>query len=185
MSEPDALLILRAADFAARKHRDQRRKEEQASPYINHPIEVARVLAEAGGVTDAEVLAAALLHDTIEDTETTEQELVEHFGVRVSAIVAEVSDDKHQEKLIRKQAQVEHAPHLSEGAALVKLADKTVNVRDIAGKPPRGWSLQRRREYLDWAEHVVSGLPPVSAALRRTFDAALTASRARLDGHKD
>lgn len=175
----DALRILMAADFAARKHRDQRRKGEEASPYINHPIEVARVIA-AAGVGDSEVLAAALLHDTLEDTETTYAEIQHTFGARVANLVAEVSDDKSLPKITRKALQIQHAPELSDAAALVKLADKAVNVTDIVEHPPSGWSLGRRREYLDWAERVVEGLPRVSPQLLALFEERLQAARERL-----
>jgi len=175
----DAWLILRAAEFAAHKHRDQRRKGEEASPYINHPIEVASMLAEVG-IADAEVLAAALLHDTIEDTETSFDELSAEFGARVAAIVAELTDDKSLPKATRKALQIEHAPQLSDAAALVKLADKIVNVSDIARHPPSDWSLERRLEYLDWAERVVAGVPEVSTALRELFAARLQAARRAL-----
>ncbi len=172
----DALLILKAVDFAARKHRDQRRKGEESSPYINHPIAVASLLAQAG-ISDAEILAAALLHDTIEDTETTLAELEEAFGARVAGIVAEVSDDTSLPQAERKALQIRHASELSTPAALVKLADKTVNISDIACHPPRGWSLERRREYLDWAERVVDRVPAVSRELLDLFAARLQAAR--------
>ena len=162
-------LILKAAAFAADKHRFQQRKDVEQSPYINHPIAVARILSEVGGVSDEDVLAAALLHDTVEDTDTTEAELTEVFGERISTIVMEVTDDKSLPKLERKQAQVDHAPHLSSAATLVKLADKIANVADIGDKPPQGWDETRRREYLDWAETVVENCTEVNADLIRRF----------------
>ena len=164
--------LLDAVLFAAERHRNQRRKDAEASPYINHPIALAHLLATVGGVTDVAVLQAAVLHDTIEDTETTEAELRARFGDEVTDIVLEVTDDKALSKQRRKELQVEHAPHKSRGAALVKLADKTCNLRDIASAPPADWSLQRRQEYFDWAKRVVDGLPAVSAELRAAFDAA-------------
>ncbi|MGH8704392.1 MAG: HD domain-containing protein, partial [Burkholderiales bacterium] len=121
------MLLLRALSFAAHKHRDQRRKDAAASPYINHPIALAEVLAIEGEVSDIEVLAAALLHDTIEDTATSGEELRQQFGARIAGIVAEVTDDKTLPKAERKRAQVDHAAHLSAAAKLVKLADKTCN----------------------------------------------------------
>ena len=84
-TEKKELLILRAIDFAARKHRDQRRKDEEASPYINHPISVSLLLADIGGIADAEVLSAAILHDTLEDTDTTTEELEAVFGMRIAS----------------------------------------------------------------------------------------------------
>lgn len=167
--------LLDAVLFAAERHRNQRRKDVEASPYINHPIALAHLLSTTGNVADLAVLQAAVLHDTIEDTETTEAELRERFGDEVTEIVLEVSDNKALPKQRRKELQVEHAPHKSRGAALVKLADKTCNLRDIALAPPADWSLQRRQEYFDWAKRVVDGLPPVSAELRGAFDAAYSA----------
>ncbi len=164
--------ILKAAAFAAHKHRDQRRKDAAASPYINHPIALANILANEGGILDAVVIAAALLHDTLEDTETTPEELQELFGADVAGVVVEVSDDKSLPKAERKQLQIEHAAHISERAKLVKLADKIANIRDVADAPPAGWSLPRRREYFDWAKQVVDGLGDISPALRCAFDVA-------------
>jgi guanosine-3',5'-bis(diphosphate) 3'-pyrophosphohydrolase len=164
--------LLDALAFAALKHRDQRRRDAHASPYINHPIELARVLSVEGGVTDLLTLVAALLHDTIEDTKTTYDELLARFGQEVADVVAEVTDDKALPKAERKRLQVVHAPQMSERAALVKLADKTCNLRDVADNPPVGWSLERRREYFDWALQVVDGLPPASERMRAIFDAA-------------
>jgi methylenetetrahydrofolate reductase (NADPH) len=165
-----SLELLRALHFAAQKHRDQRRKDSEASPYINHPIEVAEMLARVGGISDLTVLEAALLHDTVEDTETTPAELEAHFGSEVRALVAEVTDDKRLPKQERKRLQIEHAASLSPRAKLVKLADKICNLRDIAHAPPRGWSHERRVEYLAWTERVVEGLRGESAALERRYD---------------
>lgn len=167
--------LLDAVLFAAERHRNQRRKDAEASPYINHPIALAHLLATAGNVADLAVLQAAVLHDTIEDTKTTEAELRERFGDEVTDIVLEVTDDKALPKQRRKELQVEHAPHKSRGAALVKLADKTCNLRDVAAAPPAEWSLQRRQQYFDWAKRVVDGLPPVSGELRAAFDVAYLA----------
>ncbi len=167
--------VLRAAAFAADKHRDQRRKDAAASPYINHPITVARLLSEQGGVTDVGVLCAALLHDTIEDTNTTEQELREVFGDRVASIVLEVTDDKSLPKAQRKQLQIEHASRISAEAKLVKLADKIANVSDILHSPPADWSPDRKAEYFQWAGLVIAGLRGVNSPLESMFDALITA----------
>ena len=166
----DTTLILRAAAFAARKHRDQRRKDADASPYINHPLELARVLAEVGGVTDPATLCAALLHDTIEDTATTRQELAGEFGEEIAAIVAEVTDDKTVVKAERKRLQVEHAATISDKAKRVKLADKICNLTDVATAPPVTWTIERRREYFDWAKSVIDRLRGVDATLEAAFD---------------
>jgi guanosine-3',5'-bis(diphosphate) 3'-pyrophosphohydrolase len=164
--------ILDALQFAAHKHRDQRRKDLEASPYINHPIALANVLWREGGVTQPDVIAAALLHDTVEDTDTTEAELRERFGDRVAAMVMEVTDDKALDKATRKRLQIDHAPKLSRGAKLVKLADKICNLRDMAASPPRTWPRSRQREYFDWAKQVVDGLRGVHPQLERIFDEA-------------
>jgi (p)ppGpp synthase/HD superfamily hydrolase len=109
----DTAILLAAIEFASRKHSTQRRKDEEASPYINHPIGVAHLLADVGDVTDLMTLMAAVLHDTIEDTETTAEELEEQFGRTVRKLVEEVTDNKSLEKAARKQLQIDHAPHLS------------------------------------------------------------------------
>lgn len=181
--EPDATaVLLRALHFAAQRHRDQRRKGEDAWPYINHPIEVAELLSRVGGVRDLVTLQAAILHDTVEDTGTSPGELEAFFGAEVRAVVEEVTDDKQLPKAERKRLQVEHAPHLSDRARLVKLADKISNVRAIGTQPPAGWSLERRREYLDWTERVIAGCRGVCPALERAYAEELRAARAALGG---
>jgi guanosine-3',5'-bis(diphosphate) 3'-pyrophosphohydrolase len=161
--------VLKAAAFAAEKHRNQRRKDEEASPYINHPIQVAHILVQAD-VEDPEVLAAALLHDSIEDTNTSFEELEIVFGYAIANIVAECTDDKRLSKLERKQAQIDHAAKISRKAKLVKLADKIANVNDLNDAPPAGWSLERKREYFDWAKHVVDRMRGTHPVLEARFD---------------
>lgn len=167
--------VIRAAAFAAHKHRNQRRKDADASPYINHPLALARVLAVEGGVTDTATLCAALLHDTIEDTDTTPGEIEREFGVEVADIVCAMTDDKTLPKAERKRLQVEHAAHLGDKAKRVKLADKVCNLRDMSMAPPADWSLNRRREYFDWAKSVIDALRGVDATLEAVFDAAHSA----------
>ena len=164
--------ILHALDFAARKHRDQRRKDAEASPYINHPIGLANVLVNEGHVTDPAVICASILHDTLEDTRTTVEELEREFGATICGIVREVTDDKSLKKAERKRAQIDHAAHISFEAKLVKLADKICNLRDIANAPPAGWDLARKREYFDWARAVVDRLRGAHPVLESVFDAA-------------
>ncbi len=166
-------IVLAASAFAAHKHRDQRRKGAEASPYINHPIAVANVLANEAGITDSAILAAALLHDTIEDTDTTPRELEAAFGPSITSIVVEVTDDKSLLKHERKRLQIEHAATLSTAAKLVKLADKICNVRDMTQSPPVDWSPERKTEYFSWAQQVVDQLRGVSPILEKLFDAAL------------
>jgi (p)ppGpp synthase/HD superfamily hydrolase len=177
-SSADAALLLRALQFSADKHRDQRRKDRNASPYINHLIEVASVLASVGGVTDIGVLVAAILHDTIEDTRTSPAEIEGHFGREVRLLVEEVTDDKSLAQAERKRLQVEHAPRLSLGAKLIKLADKICNVVDVTHTPPTNWSLERRLEYLDWTERVVAGCRGSNAPLEQRYDEVLRQGRA-------
>lgn len=168
----DSLRLIQALAFAAKRHRLQRRKDAEASPYINHPVALVEVLALEAGIDDADVLCAALLHDTIEDTDTTRAELADRFGERVASIVAEVTDDKALPKTERKRLQIEHAAVMSREARLVKLADKICNLRDIAESPPAAWPMARRREYFDWAAQVVDRLRGTHAGLERLFDRA-------------
>ncbi|GEN98987.1 phosphohydrolase [Novosphingobium sediminis] len=172
---PDLVLVLDAAAFAADKHRRQRRKDAEATPYINHPLALATILAQEGGIADAQVIAAALLHDTVEDTETTPAELEARFGPDVAAMVAEVTDDKALPKAERKRLQIARAAHKSPGARLVKLADKIANLRDIAASPPADWDAARKADYVSWASEVVAGMRGTNAALEAAFDAAVAA----------
>lgn len=162
--------LLQAVSFSAKKHRYQKRKGGDAEPYINHPVEVANLLANVGKVRDINVLIAAVLHDTIEDTETTADEITNLFGAEVCGMVLEVTDDKSLPKTERKQKQVEHAPHLSNGAKHVKLGDKISNVTDVLNNPPKDWSKQRKDEYIEWAGKVVEGLRGTNKDLENYFD---------------
>ncbi|VVE23768.1 Bifunctional (p)ppGpp synthase/hydrolase RelA [Pandoraea capi] len=175
MSNPADLLC--AIQFAAERHRNQRRKDVDASPYINHPIAVAHLLATVGEVSDISVLMAAILHDTIEDTGTNVEELRSLFGAEVAQIVWEVTDDKTLPKQRRKDLQIELAPQKSEKAALIKIADATCNLRDLISAPPPQWSLGRRGDYFNWAAQVVAGLRCENAALLHAFGIALNMRR--------
>ena len=177
MNESNTAAILKALHFAANKHRDQRRKDVEASPYINHPIEVAELLAREGGVNDPVTLQAAILHDTIEDTNTTREELDEAFGPEVRRVVEEVTDDKSLPKAARKRLQIEHAPHLSDRARQIKIADKISNVLGVSLSPPANWSLERKQEYLDWTEQVVEGCRGANPALEKFYEQVLNEGR--------
>jgi guanosine-3',5'-bis(diphosphate) 3'-pyrophosphohydrolase len=168
-----ATAIVKAAQFAAEKHKNQRRKDADASPYINHPLALASVLAVEGGIENPDVICAALLHDTIEDTKTSAEELEAIFGGKVTGIVLEVTDNKNLDKAVRKEEQVRHAPHISAEAKLVKLADKICNLRDILASPPSDWSAERKRAYFEWAARVVAGLRGVHPGLEAVFDGLL------------
>jgi len=161
--------ILHAAQYAAEKHAQQRRKGASAEPYVNHVLEVARMVADALPEPDPNLVIAALLHDVVEDAEVTRADLVAEFNEDVASLVMEVTDDKSLPKQERKRLQVEHAPHKSVRAQMIKVADKISNLRAMLKSPPAGWDLQRRKEYAIWADRVVSGLTAPSPRLMTEF----------------
>ena len=173
--------ILDAAIFAAKKHQGHVRKDERASPYVTHPLAVAKKICKIGEVYDPTILIAAILHDTIEDTNTTETEIGERFGGEILSIVLEVTDDKSQNKMARKQQQVIHSADLSSGAKIIKLADKLTNCLDILHTPPEDWSLDRRREYIQWAADVVAQIRGTNPPLEAAFDEMLSQAEKTLD----
>jgi guanosine-3',5'-bis(diphosphate) 3'-pyrophosphohydrolase len=172
--------LIQAINFAAKKHRNQKRKGADGEPYINHPLEVLGLLTSVGKIEDFNVLIAAVLHDTIEDTETTEEEIKELFGAKVCKMVLELTDDKSLPKAERKQLQIEHAPHISIGAKQIKLSDKISNIRDILENPPGGWSDERRSEYINWGEKVVAGLRGANENLENYFDEIVDRAREKI-----
>jgi guanosine-3',5'-bis(diphosphate) 3'-pyrophosphohydrolase len=169
--------VLKAADAAARWHVHQRRKGPAAEPYINHLLEVAMLVAQASQGNDPNLVIAALLHDAIEDCEVPRKLIAATFGEEVAAIVSEVTDDKKLPKAKRKRKQIETAADKSPKAKLLKLADKTSNLRAIAASPPADWSVKRRIEYVDWALAVAQGLRGVSPWLEGQLDEAAGAAR--------
>ena len=173
-------VVIRAAHFAADKHRDQRRKGVRNTPYINHPLEVAERLHRIAGIDDAEVLAAAILHDTIEDTETSRAELARTFGNGIAALVAELTDEPGLSWQQRKRLEIDHAPHLSDRAKMIKIVDKTCNVADTISNPPGEWTLSRRRDYLEFAQLVADGCRGVNPALDAEFDRVMADARNKL-----
>ena len=172
-------LVSKAADFAARRHKREKRKARPDEPYVNHLAEVAGILADVTDGTDAELVAAGWLHDTVEDGKATREELAQQFGERVAALVAEVTDDKSLPKAERKRRQVESAPKKTERARLIKLADKTSNLRSLVQSPPKGWTEERLRDYVQWAEAVVRSCRGLNAKLVADFDAAYRDAKAR------
>jgi GTP diphosphokinase / guanosine-3',5'-bis(diphosphate) 3'-diphosphatase len=158
ISAVDFSLFIKALKFASNKHSNQRRKDAQASPYINHPIEVVETLWEAGGIRDTTLLVGAILHDTLEDTETTPQELEGEFGREILSLVEEVTDDKALPKDVRKALQVERAPRKSARAKQLKLADLICNIRSLRENPPHDWARDRKEGYITWARQVFAGL---------------------------
>jgi len=178
---PDLNRLFDAVIFAARKHQGQLRKDNGHSPYVTHPLLVAQTLWQLGGITDTTILTAAILHDTLEDTNTTSSEIREIFGEEALKIVLEVTDDKSLEKMERKRLQVVHAPHLSEAAKVIKLADKLVNCRDMIISPPEEWRLERRRNYIQWGADVVEKIRGTNLALEVAFDDMLADAELMLD----
>ncbi len=172
--------MMKALNFSAQRHVNQRRKGGDEAPYINHPIRVAYYLATVAGIEDSQLIAAALLHDTVEDTSASADEIRTEFGEEVATIVEEVTDDKSLEKGVRKQYQIDHAPHVSWAAAQLKLADKLSNVEDVAHAPPAGWSVKHRHEYIEWTEQVVDGLPDRHPVLEEAYRRAVERARAAL-----
>jgi (p)ppGpp synthase/HD superfamily hydrolase len=165
--------VLDAARFAAERHVHQKRKGAAAEPYLNHLIEVAGLVATALTEPDTNLVIAALLHDTIEDTGTTRQELVERFGSDVAGLVVELTDDKSLPKQARKRLQIENAPKKSARAQAIKLADKISNLRAILFSPPADWDFQRKKEYFEWAKRVVGGFAEPNPALKAEFEKTL------------
>ena len=171
-TEQELQNLLKALAFAADKHRLQKRKDVDASPYINHPIALANILCNEGHITDIDVICGALLHDTVEDTDTTPEELAAEFGPAIRGIVMDVTDDKTLPKAERKQRQIAHAAHASDHAKLVKLADTIATLRDVAQNPPPDWSLPRRQEYFDWGKQVIDQIRGIHPELEEVFDVA-------------
>jgi (p)ppGpp synthase/HD superfamily hydrolase len=174
-------LISEAADLAARRHNGMARKGRGNEPYINHLAEVAKLLALVTDGADAELVAAGWLHDTVEDTETTRDELAQKFGERVAALVVEVTDDMSLPKAQRQQKQVEDAPHKSPGAKLIKIADKISNIRARIVPDPSRDERNDLAAYTIWAEKVVAGCRGVSAKLDAIFDETVGAAKSVFD----
>ena len=172
--------LMEATLFAADKHRGQKRKDAQGTPYINHPIYVVNLMAGVGGITDIELLQAGMLHDTVEDTDTSPEEIETRFGYTVRSLVMEVTDDKSLEKQERKRRQIEKAPRLSPRAKIIKLADKIANLTDILASPPAHWPLKRRQQYVDWSKKVIAGCRGHNQRLEEIYDARVLEANARL-----
>lgn len=171
--------LLNTIRFAAYKHRNQRRKDKKGTPYINHPIEVCRVLWETGSVSDPKILKAAILHDVLEDTQTHPDEIRDQFGDEVLSLVQEVTYRKNRPKKIRKNEQIVTASKKSPGAKQIELADKISNIKDTLDNPPWNWSKRKKVEYIDWADEVIKGLRGVNQAMEELFDDLVEEGRKR------
>ena len=179
--EPESIpALMEATLFAADKHRGQKRKDAQKTPYINHPIYVVNLMAGAGGITDIEALQAGMLHDTIEDADTSPEEIETRFGYAVRSLVMEVTDDKSLEKQERKRRQIEKAPRLSPRAKIIKLADKIANLTNMIVSPPAHWPLDRRQQYVDWSNKVIAGCRGHNERLEEIYDARVMEANAIL-----
>lgn len=165
---PNVHVLLEALNFAALRHRSQRRKGRNGAPYVNHLIEVAHILA-LHGINELDLLRAAVLHDSVEDAEVTFDELRDRFGRNVASLVAEMTDDVALPVWRRKLVQIEQASQMSAGAQAVRVADKISNLRGILTSPPTTWSLERKLAYYAWAQQVVDGCTEAPASLRATF----------------
>ena len=172
--------LLKAARFAAEKHSEQRRRDSAGTPYINHPIEVAEHLSTVGGVADETILVAALLHDTVEDTDTTGEEIEGRFGKEVLNLVLECTDDKSLPKMERKRLQIVNAQGKSPGAKMIKIADKACNLRSILVDPPKDWPVSRQIAYFTWAARVLAGLRGVNQLLDGYVDGILECGMQKL-----
>ncbi|KAG7212998.1 hypothetical protein KM043_002336 [Ampulex compressa] len=174
-------ITIRCAHFAAVKHKDQRRKDVMQTPYINHPLGVANILIQEGNILDPVPVLAAILHDTVEDTDTTFEELEAEFGRAVCNVVKEVTDDKDLSRMERKRLQIENAPKRSYAAKLVTLADKLYNLRDLQRSTPVGWSEATVNQYFKWAKAVVNGCRGVSPDLERQLDIVFSEHAAQVN----
>ncbi|KAL6430236.1 hypothetical protein ACFW04_007754 [Cataglyphis niger] len=163
-------LIVKCANFAAEKHRNQRRKDVNQTPYINHPLGVANILIQEGNVFEPIVILAAILHDTVEDTDTTFAEIEKEFGHKVCQVVREVTDDKTLPKDERKRLQIKHTPNISREAKLVKLADKLYNLRDIEKSVPVNWTRENVKDYFKWSKAVIDGCRQTNLSLEKKLD---------------
>ena len=171
-------LYERAREYAVRKHAHQTRKDGAERPFITHPLRVVELLREVAGLDDPVLLAAAVLHDTLEDTNAKQEDLAELFGVEVAALVVELTDDKRLPRAVRKAAEIDDAKRLSPGAAAIRAADKIANSEDSLYHPPEGWGPERRLEYLEWCGRVISGCRDAPPALLAYFEKLLQGATA-------
>lgn len=162
-------LLFKALNYAAEQHKAQRRKGDDSVPYINHPIKVTTILTQFVSTPSDELIAASLLHDVVEDTDATIDDIKNMFGPVIASIVQEVTDDKSLPKIESKQKQIDNAPHLSINAKLIRICDKIANVRDICGENIPDWDYKTKIEYINWAEEVVKGLGKFHDELEFTF----------------
>lgn len=180
----DTELYAKARDFAAKKHAGQLRKGANREPYITHPIEVAKLVSEATGGNDEILIAAAVLHDTIEDTDTSYDDLREEFNSEIADLVAEVTDDTRLPSDVRKAKQAADMPKKSDRAKMIKMADKISNLRSIRESPPAAWTDDKKRSYIKTASNVVAGARDANCKLADQFDQVEAELLKQLNGSK-
>lgn len=171
---PTLPLIMRAAQFAAERHKTQRRRGAAREPYVNHLLEVANLLATATDGRDPDLVIAGLLHDLIEDQGISSDDIARQFGIGVAALVLEVTTDKTLSEVERNRVQIVHAAHKSPRARMLRIADLTSNLRALRQSPPTDWSVERQRDYFRWAHDVVAGSRGLSPHLDAAFDEAFS-----------
>lgn len=162
-------IFLKALNFSAEQHKLQKRKGDNGVPYINHPIQVVALLSEYESETNYKLLTAAILHDVIEDTTVNKNDVKRYFGDEVANLVSEVTDNMLLPKQIRKSMQVKKAGDLSREAKLIKIADKTCNLKDIVNLGDT-WDVKRKKAYFEWAKKVVDQCRGVNSQLEEYFD---------------
>ena len=178
----DHRTLVRAYALAARAHVDQTRKGEMRIPYINHCCEVAELVSEAGA--PLETVIAAVLHDVIEDSDTTEDELRYAFGDTVAGRVAALTNAPEWDALPRAETKAKQAEHMRNAdpeVRRIKIADQTSNLRDIA-REPKAWDLADAADYIDGAERVVASCRGVDQVLEAAFDTAAAEAMAKIGG---
>lgn len=173
---------LRAADFAARAHRTDRRRGDADSPYMNHVLEVAALLAETTGGRDPLLVTAALLHDLPAKTSIPRETIEREFGREAAAVVYEAHMERGGDREDRRRTEIDAAPRMSPRARQLKLADKTSSIRGLRSAPPAGWGRAEAEHYLTWAEAVAAGCAGVNPALDRAFRDAVADCRSWWNG---
>lgn len=181
--QPETLeeYLLLAVNYAAEKHQNQRRKNSEKTPYINHPLRVAQYIAE-GGENEIEIWIAAILHDTVEDTDATLEEIEKLFSSRISKLVAEVTDNKSLPKVEREKLQVSHAAEISKEAKLIKMADKLHNLTSFLYVPPAGWSAKEIQGYFVWSKAVMDNCKNVNEYLENKLNYLFNEGKFSLNG---
>jgi len=167
LNEKDAEAVLGAAIFATEKHKSQVRSNEKKTPYIIHPIEVADLVMKIGHVYDKDVLITALLHDVMDDTQTTYEQITSLYGTKVSSYLEEMTSKQGLSLKEQKKQQIMQAFRQNPSVAIIKLSDKLSNLKTLATSPPPSWSRDRIDQYFQWAQTVIENLPESNQLLKK------------------